>query len=801
VTTFVERSATPTVLGAGSFVGSPVRRVEDPTLLTGAARYVDDLPLTDACHLAFVRSPYAHAKVLEVRVEAARAMPGVVAVYTGADLGLAPFGFFSVNPAVPRPVLAVDEVQFVGDPVAVVVATSKVAALDAVDLVEVDYDPLPAVLDMEAALAADAPTLFGTVESNLMAGSADGIDDVLAGADVVVRGRFENQRMAVVPMEGAAVAVLPTDDGDGHELTVYLACQMPHMMRMMLAQVLALEEDRIRLVSPHVGGSFGAKHLAVEALAAVKIARDLGRPVKWVELRSENMVSMTHGRGQVQYVELGVRLDGTIVGMRCRMVGDAGAYGCFGGSLVLATTRSMVQGTYVIPKISYDVAVAATNTTPMGAYRGAGRPEACALVERIVDMAADALDIDPVEMRRRNLIAPDAFPYTTSVGTVYDSGNYVAALDEALRLAGYDELRAEQAARRARGDRVQLGIGVSCYVEITAGGMLSEYAGVEVHADGSATVRSGTSAHGQGHATAFTQIAADELGIPIERIRFVQSDTALVPRGGGTGGSRSLQLGGSAVLEGSRVLLDRAKHLAANLLEAAPEDIVVSPGRGLAVAGVPATVIPWEELAAQADAQGVSLAVDHDATISGPSFPFGAHVSAVEVDLDTGLAVPIRHIAVDDCGRIVNPLLVDGQVHGGIASGISQALWEQFVYDEDGSPLTTTLADYAVPSAAELPSFELANTVTLSPNNSLGAKGIGESATVGSTPAVQNAVVDALSHLGIRHIDMPCTPARVWAAVQAAEAGAPPDPWREPPPFFATLPVTGGGVERDDLNL
>jgi carbon-monoxide dehydrogenase large subunit len=801
VTPFAGPPGPTSGLGAGSFVGSPVRRVEDPALLTGEARYIDDLPLPDAYHLVFVRSPYAHASVLNVDLDRARATPGVVAAYASADLDIAPFGFFAVNPQVPRPVLAVDTVQFVGDPVAVVVATSKAIGLDAADLVQVDYDPLPAVLNMEDALGPDAPILFSAVGSNLMAGSADVNDDVLMGADVVVRGRFENQRVAVVPMEAAAVAVVPGDDSNGHDLTVYLACQMPHMMRTMIAHALTLPEDDIRLVSPQVGGSFGAKHLSVEALAAVKIAQELHRPVKWIELRSENMVAMTHGRGQIQYVELGVRLDGTIVGMRCRMVGDAGGYGTFGGALVLATTRSMVQGTYVIPKISYDVAVAATNTTPMGAYRGAGRPEACALVERIMDMAADALHIDPVELRRRNLIASDAFPFTTSVGTVYDSGDYEAALDKALRLARYDELRAEQSARRERNDRVQLGIGVACYVEVTAGGMTSEYAGIEVHTDGSATLRSGTSAHGQGHATAFTQIAADELGIPMERIKFVQSDTSEVPRGGGTGGSRSLQIGGSAVLEASRILVERAKYLAADILEAAQDDIVMRPGLGLSVAGVPTKVIGWDELAAEADAHGVSLTVHHDGVISGASYPFGVHVSVVEVDLDTGLAVPIRHIAVDDCGRIVNPLLVAGQVHGGIASGISQALWEQFVYDMDGNPLTTTLADYAIPSAAELPSFELAHTETMSPHNALGAKGIGESATVGSTPAVQNAVIDALSHLGVRHIDLPCTPERVWAAVQAAAVGRLPDPWREPPDFFSTLPIADRGVERDDLNL
>jgi carbon-monoxide dehydrogenase large subunit len=448
----------------------------------------------------------------------------------------------------------------------------------------------------------------------------------------------------------------------------------------------------------------------------------------------------------------------------------------------------MSQGVYRIPKIGYDVAVVATNLAPMGAYRGAGRPEAAAMLERILDMASVELGMDPVELRRRNFLQPDEFPYSTVTGVTYDVGDYDAALTEALRIAGYDELRAEQAARRERGDTRLLGIGVSAYVEITAGGSSSEYSEVEVHPDGSATVKAGTSAHGQGHATAYSQLVSGELGIPIEQIRFVQSDTALIPRGGGTGGSRSLQLGGSAALEASRAVLERARSLAADLLEAAPEDIVVADGT-FGVAGVPSRVVSWAEISTRATDEGLPLVAEHDFVQTGASFPFGAHVSVVEVDTDTGRVQPVRHVAVDDCGRILNPMLVDGQVHGGLASGIAQALWEQMVYDEDANPLTSTLAEYAIPSAAEFPTFEVAHTQTPSPLNPLGAKGIGESATVGSTPAVQNAVVDALSHLGVRHIDMPCTPERVWRAIEDARAGTLPDPWREPPAAFATLPV------------
>ncbi|MGO8859453.1 MAG: xanthine dehydrogenase family protein molybdopterin-binding subunit [Acidimicrobiales bacterium] len=782
------------VAGAGTFSGKPVRRVEDPDLLRGAGTYVDNLKLDGMLTLHFVRSPIAHAALLSVDATAAREMPGVVGVYSAADLDLpdAP-ALMKLHPDAVRPSLAKGTVNFVGDPVAVVVADSRAHAMDAAELVEVDYEPLGAAVDMEGALAPDSPLQFEAIGSNVVVGMRSGSDDPLAGAEVIVRGRFENQRLAVVPMEGSAIVVDPT--APGFDLTVHLACQMPHMIRGSLSGLLGLEPGRVRVIAPNVGGSFGAKHLSVEGVVAAKLSLELGRPVKWVETRSESMVAMPHGRGQVQYVELGLTRDGTMVGMRCRMIGDAGAYGGFGGILVVAMTKLMAQGVYRIPKIAYDVGVVVTNTTPMGAYRGAGRPEAAAFLERIVDMAADELEMDPAELRRKNFIRPDAFPLTTLMGAEYDSGEYEVALDEVLRIADYDGLRREQEERRARGDRLQLGIGLACYVEVTGGG--AEFAEVEVHDDGMITVRAGTSAHGQGHATAFSQIAADQFGVPIERIRYVQSDTALVARGGGTGGSRSVQLGGTAVLETSRLVVERAKKLVADLLEAAPEDIVATGDGMLGVAGVPDTSLGWAEISRAASAQGEPLLVQHDTERSGSTFPFGAHIAVVEVDTETGRVVPVRHFAVDDCGVIVNPLLVDGQVHGGLASGIAQALWEQFLYDDDGNPLTSTLAEYGIPSAAELPSFTTAHTETPSPLNGLGAKGIGESATVGSTPALQNAVVDALSHLGVRHIDMPCTPERVWRAIEAARAGTLPDPWREPPAAMAAFAVEG--AEGEDL--
>ena len=786
---------------AGSILGTAVRRVEDPDLLTGRARYVDDLPIEGALHLAFVRSPYPHARIEGIDTADAAAMPGVVAVLTNADLGVDPHHAFAVlNAACARPPLADGKVRFVGEAVAVVVAEHKAQAVDATEAVLVDYEPLDAVVDMEAALQPGAPLQFEELGSNLAAGRADtGDEDPLEGADTVVRARFENQRIAVVPMEGNAIAVEPGDDGDGHQLSVHVSTQMPHGFARLVGSVFGIDRETVRVVTPHVGGAFGGKAgIVAEHSVAIAAARLLGRPVKWVETRSENLVSMPHGRGQVQYVEMGFTSAGDIVGLRCRMIGDAGAYAGFGGGLVMGPTRSMAQGVYRIPRIAYDVAVALTNTTPMGAFRGAGRPEAAALLERIMDIAADELGIDPVALRRRNLLRAEDFPYTTLMGTVYDSGDYDTALSEALRVAGYDDLRREQAARLARGDRRVLGIGVSVYVEVTAGGGSSEYGSVAVGDDGRATVMVGTSGHGQGHPTSFAMLVSDRLGIAMDDITFIQSDTALVPRGGGTGGSRSLQIGGSAVSEAAVGVLEQGRRLAADRLEADVDDIVVTDGGRLGVAGVPSSALSWAELSVAAQEQGEPLQATSDFTQAGATFPFGAHVSVVEVDLDTGGVEPLRHVAVDDCGRILNPLIVSGQQHGGIAQGMAQVLWEQLSYDDAGNPLTTTLAEYGMPSAAELPSFEARNTETPTPLNPLGAKGIGESGTIGSMPAVQNAVVDALSHLGVRHVEMPCTSERVWRAVRDAGAGPVLPPWHEPPAVFETLRATAVEAARPD---
>jgi aerobic carbon-monoxide dehydrogenase large subunit len=778
----------------GSILGTSVRRVEDLELITGASTYVGNLALPGLARLAFVRSPLAHARITAIDTTAAAAAPGVLGVYTAADLDLpAHHGLMVINPELPRPPLATDRVRFVGEAVAVVVAETAAAAVDAAELVEVDYDPLPAVVDPEAALQPGAPAQFEG-RTNLAAGVRSADSDPLADAEVVVRARMVNQRLAVLPMEGNAIAVQPVPDGR-HELTIWVSTQMPHGFAAQVAGLFGLETDVVRVIAPHVGGAFGGKAgILAEHTVAIGVARVLGRPVSWVETRSENLVSMPHGRGQVGYYELGLTRDGSITGMRARVVADCGAYAGFGGGLAIGPTYMMSQGVYDIPELGFAAAAVLTNTTPMGAFRGAGRPEATAHLERLMDIAAEELGLDPVQIRRRNFIDPAAFPFHTHSGMRYDNGDYDLPLREALRMVDYEKLREEQAARRESADPVQLGIGISVYVEITAGGGGSEFGSVTVHADGSATVSAGTSAHGQGHATAFAMLVHDRLGIPMDRIGFVQSDTATVPRGSGTGGSRSLQMGGSAVRGAADDVLEQARRRAAELLEASVDDVELTDDGMFGVAGVPTGTLSWTQVAsAQVDAAGEELHAGFDAHQDGATFPFGAHVSVVEVDTATGRVTPRQHVAVDDCGRILNPLLVAGQQHGGLAQGIAQALYEEILFDPDGQPLTATLADYRMPTAADLLHYDIANTETPTPMNPLGAKGIGESATVGATPAVQNAVVDALRPFGVRHVDLPCTPERVWRALRDAEAGHPADLWREPPAVFADLPVREGG--------
>ncbi|MCL2612125.1 MAG: xanthine dehydrogenase family protein molybdopterin-binding subunit [Nocardioidaceae bacterium] len=780
---------------AGSILGTQVRRVEDPDLLVGRSTFVDNLQDPDQLHAVFVRSPLAHARVASIDVAEAATAPGVVHVFTAADLvdPDRPFPRFAgVNPATERGVLSAARVRYVGDPVALVVAETLRAAVDAAELVDVDYEPLEAVADVEAALSPGAPLQFEELGSNVAGSRKD--DDQSepwpAGARVV-RVRMENQRVATAPMEAHAIAARPGSVGDDAALTVHVSTQHPHGARDQLAQLTGLPPEQVRVIAPHVGGAFGGKAgVAPEHGAVVAAALALGRPVKWAETRSEAMLSM-QSRGQVQYAEMGLDDDGRILGVRLRLVGDCGAYGGFGGSFVLGPTHMMVTGVYRVPALTYAAISTLTNTAPMGAFRGAGRPEAAAMIERLMDVAAAEVGLAPEEIRRRNFVAPDEFPYTTAVGTTYDVGDYDRPLTEALRVAEVDRFREEQRRRRETGAVRQLGIGIATYVEVTGFGG-SEFAAIDVDAEGFATVRAGTSAHGQGHATSYAMIVADRLGIPMERIRLVQSDTAQVRSGGGTGGSRSLQIGGSAVRGTADLIYDKAVEVAAELLEASVEDIELGED-GFAVGGVPDARVSWREVAQRAHRDHDGLSDTFDFTLSAATFPFGAHVSVVEVDTETGRVTPLRHVAVDDCGTILNPLLVTGQQHGGALQGISQALWEEMVYDAEGNPLTSTFADYCIPGAPDAISFTTLNTETPTPLNPLGAKGIGESATIGSTPAVQNAVVDALSHLGVRHVDLPCTPERVWRAVRQAREGTLPDLWREPPAVFGTIPTDSEG--------
>jgi carbon-monoxide dehydrogenase large subunit len=760
----------------GSILGNEVLRREDDSLLRGADQYTDDIAVTGTVHLHFVRSTVAHGTIESIDTTAAEAMPGVVAVLTAANTELPPFaGFPMIPPELGRPPLATGTVRFVGDIVAAVVAETQTQAVDAAEMVMVDITPIAAAITPAQAMADGAPLLFPAHGSNVCFahsfGNEEGDPDPLEGADHVAEVTMVSQRLAGVPIEPNGAMVVP----EGDSLTFYLPSQTPISLREPLAGLLGMEQENIRVVAPAVGGGFGPKAgLYAEYLVTGQAARDLGRPVKWTEERSENMVAMVQGRAMTLTAKLGLSSDGKFVGLVADVVADAGAYPGIGGILALFT-GTMIQAVYDIPHIRFDAVATVTNTTPIGAYRGAGRPEATQIVERVIDVAADELGIDPAELRRMNLLSPDAFPLTTAGGANYDSGEYEKALDAVLAASDYPSLRADQAERRASGAVKQLGVGLSCYVEITApAGLHIEYGKVVVNPDGTADAYVGTSAHGQGHVTSFSMIVSDMLGIPMDKIRLIQSDTDDIPRGTGTLGSRSLQTAGSAVHVASETVLEKAKQLAGHLLEADAADIVKGDD-GLHVAGVPANSLSWAELATAANddskrPEGMEAGLSHELDFDGTdaTFPFGAHVAVVEVDTETGEVRLLRHIAVDDCGRILNPLIVRGQQHGGIAQGAAQALFEVMAFDDAGNPVTANLADYSIPSAAELPFFETSNTQTASPRNPIGAKGIGESGTIGSTPAIQNAVVDAVSYLGVKHIDMPLTAMRVWGAIQAA---------------------------------
>jgi carbon-monoxide dehydrogenase large subunit len=758
-----------------SILGTRVLRTEDPRFLTTGGVYTDDMELPGQCHVFFVRSPIAHARIRSVDVSAARAAPGVIAAFTGEDLAdlplLAPPMPHMINGQMGQPLLARDVVRYVGEPVAVVVTEDAYQGEDAAELVDVDYEPLPPVIDPAHAADPEAAVLFPESGSNMAAsfGELDALNaDMFDGCEVVVSRTIVNQRVAPAPMETRAAVAAWGEDG---RLTAWIPNQGAQGTKDALATMLGVEPASVRVITPDVGGAFGAKFGADPEHAVVCwVARRLGRPARWAETRNENLVGMTHGRAQRQTVTIGGRRDGTVQAYRLEILQDAGAYPKFGAFLP-ALTIMMCPGPYDIPRAEAVARSVVTNTTPVGAYRGAGRPEATAAVERAMDLFAAEIGVDPAEVRRKNLLATFTEPHTTAFGAVYDSGDYAAALDVALAAAGYDDLRKEQERRRAAGDPVQLGVGLSCYVEITGpsmeAGRPKENATVEVHADGSATILTGTSPHGQGHATVWAMLASEELGIPVEAITVKWGDTDLIPQGGGTGGSRSLQQGGAAVQQASRELIDVARDRAAAHLEANPNDLLFEPERSaFAVAGDPEAAVPLARLA-----ETERLLVRTVFSAPGPTFPFGTHVAVADVDTETGKVVLRRVITVDDAGTVINPLLAEGQRHGGIAQGAAQAFLEEVIYDAEGNPLTATFADYPFLSATEVPSFELAGMQTPTSYNPLGAKGIGEAGTIGATPAVQNAIIDALAHLGVRHIDMPASPQRVWRALAEASAG------------------------------
>jgi carbon-monoxide dehydrogenase large subunit len=758
-------------LPRGSILGTRVERLEDPEFLTRGATYTEDVideRLAGAMRVTFVRAPIAHATIISIDTSAALAVEGCVAVVTSADLADLP----PQPPGLPmyakesaQPLLATGRVRYVGEAVAAVLTDGRYDGEDIAELVEVEYEPLPVLVDAARAAGSDI-LLFPELGTNVaFRKDPEPGEDIFAGCEVVVTREIVNQRVAVAPLEvrsGAAVW------GDDERLTAWIPNQGAQGTQRALSSMLGLTTEQVHIITPAVGGAFGAKFGADPEHALICwLAKHFGRPATWVETRSDNMVAMTHGRAQIQTVTIGGDRDGRVTAYRLEVLQDSGAYPRF-GAMLPTLTLLMAPGVYDIERLESSFVSVLTNTTPVGAYRGAGRPEATAAIERAMDLFAAEIEMDPADVRRRNLLPAFTEPYLSKGGALYDSGDYSLALESVLTAADYTGLRREQAARRERGDVKQLGIGLSVYVEITGAGEEAgasrENATVEVHPDGSATILTGTSPHGQGHVTVWAMLASEELGIPIDKITVKWGDTDLVPVGGGTGGSRSLQQGGAAVRQAAQELVEVAKNIAADELEVAAEDLIVDHANaGLMVRGVPGTGISFAALAAKQQ-----LLVRSVFTAPGATYPFGAHVALAEVDTETGKAELLRLIALDDAGVIINPLIAEGQRHGGLAQGAAQALLEEVLYDEAGNPTTTTFAAYPIVSATELPSFELVTTETPTSYNPLGAKGIGEAGTIGSTPAVQNAVIDAVAHLGVRHIDMPTSSMRVWSAINAA---------------------------------
>ncbi len=795
-------------------VGKPIKRTEDPRLIQGLAHYVDDIRLPDMLHAAFLRSIHAHARIKKIDVTAALKLPGVVAVYTGKEtqkIGAVPCGAAIPDMKLPEhKVLATNKVYFVGHPVAVVVAETKFAARDALDLIDVDYEVLPVVTDEEKAADPKSPVIheqFGTnIAYKLTAGEGD-VEAALKSADKVIKQKILNKRLAPIAMEprGVVARYFPGEQ----ELTLWTSTQIPHLARTSVAVMLGMPENKLRLIAPEVGGGFGSK-LNVYAEEAILgwASMQTGRPVKWIEGRRENLQATIHGRGQVGYVEIGCKKDGTITALRYNVFADMGSYFQLLTPAIPTLTGLMLSGCYKIPAIQMNVTATFTNKMSTDAYRGAGRPEATYVIERAADLVAAELGMDPVEVRRKNFPQPNEFPFKTATGLFYDSGNYQGALDKALKMADYTRLREEQ--KKARKEGRLVGIGLSTYVEICAIGPSAatpaggwESATVRIEPTGKVTILTGASPHGQGEETSFAQIAADELGVSVNDVTVIHGDTAIVQYGIGTFGSRGLAVGGTAVYMAIQKLKEKAGKLAAHLLQceatsftdgkfceaasktkgaSVPEPVVQmgqAPAAALPEPKPGGKTVTIQEIALQAHL-AKNIPADMEPGLSATSFfepknftfPFGTHIAVVEIDRETGDIHFDRYIAVDDCGRQINPMLVQGQVHGGICQSFGQALYEEVVYDENGQLVTGTLMDYALPRASMLPHFELDSTETPSPVNPLGAKGVGEAGTIGATPAVVSAIVDALSPFGIRHIDMPIKPETVWQIIRKNSAGA-----------------------------
>lgn len=769
-------------------VGARIKRREDPRLIQGLAHYVDDIKLPDTLHVAILRSPYAHARINAIDTAAAQNLPGVKAVVTGDDIkdtiggipcaATDPEGFPGIK--VPHhPVLATDKVRFVGEPIAAVAATDAYIARDALDLIEVDCDPLDAVNSADAALAEGAPVLHEDWDDNLaftwqIAGGD--IDAAFAEADHIVSQRIDHQRLVPNPIETRGVLAQYTRGKD--QLTLWSSTQIPHLLRTQLSIMLNMAENHVRVIAPEVGGGFGCKlNVYAEEALIGHLAKQLDQPVKWIESRRENFLHTIHGRDQVGQVELAVNSDGAILGLKYTVTADVGAYYQLLTPAIPTLTGLMLCGSYTFQNVQMDLTAAFTNKMATDAYRGAGRPEATYLIERMIDIVAHDLDLDPLDVRRKNFIGKDAFPHETGTALAYDSGDYTAALDRALKMADYDALRQQQADLRARGR--YLGIGFSTYVEICgmgpsaampAGGW--ESSTVRVDPTGKVTVLTGVSPHGQGQETTFAQLVADGLGVDLEDIRIIHGDTDAVQYGIGTFGSRATAVGGTAMVHAMGKIKDKVIKIAAHLMESNPQDIVLEDGK-YSVHGAPESGLSLAEIAQVAHV-GVGLPPETEPGLAESHFfeppnftyPFGTHIAVVEVDADTGEVDLQRYIAVDDCGNIINPLIVEGQVHGGIAQGVGQALYEEAIYDATGQMLTGSFMDYALPKAHDFPRFELDNTVTPSPVNPMGVKGVGEAGTIGSTPAIANAVIDALKPFGVRHIDLPLRPEKLWKLMQ-----------------------------------